>query len=57
MPLGDLPGGSFESSGYDISDDGLVVVGMSQSGSGPEEFRWTLQASIVGLGTRRPHES
>ena len=50
MGLGDLPGGTFESSAYDISGDGLVVVGMSQSGSGPQAFRWTLQGGIVGIG-------
>jgi len=29
-PLGDLPGGSFESSAYGVSADGSIVVGNGQ---------------------------
>jgi len=28
--------------------DGLVVVGFSSSGSGPEAFRWTKSSGMVG---------
>ncbi len=43
VSLGDLPGGSTSSYASDISDDGTVVVGSSDSGSafGAEAFRWT----------------
>lgn len=47
--LGDLSGGSSESTARDLSDDGTTVVGVSQSGSGSEAFRW--QAGVMlGLG-------
>ena len=51
-PLGDLPGGAFYSAiNYGgISADGAVVVGDSNSASGPEAFRWTLSGGMVGLG-------
>ena len=51
--LGDLPGGSFESFGRDISADGSVVGGISssgESGSHDEAFRWTPSEGMVGLG-------
>ena len=48
--LGDLPGGIFGSYAYSVSGDGLVAVGFSQSASGAEAFRWTLQGGMVGLG-------
>lgn len=48
--LGDLPGGAFESFAGDVSADGTVVVGRSQSASGPEAFRWTASGGMVGLG-------
>ncbi len=47
--LGDLPGGSFYSYAYDVSNDGSVVVGYSYSVSGKEAFRWE-GGSIKGLG-------
>jgi probable HAF family extracellular repeat protein len=48
--LGDLPGGNFYSSAWDISEDGLVVVGRSSSASGMEAFRWTASGGMQGLG-------
>jgi uncharacterized membrane protein len=37
--LGDLPGGTYSSGAQGISDDGLVVVGQSESALGTEAFR------------------
>jgi probable HAF family extracellular repeat protein len=48
--LGDLPGGEFYSSAWDVSADGSVVVGYSYSASGWEAFRWTAGGGMVGLG-------
>jgi len=48
--LGDLTGGPFFSTARDLSSDGSVVVGYSQSTSGLEAFRWTLGGGMVGLG-------
>lgn len=47
--LGDLPGGTIDSSARDVSDDGAVVVGVSRSPA-TEGFRWTLGTGMVGLG-------
>jgi probable HAF family extracellular repeat protein len=49
-PLGDLPGGEFESFAYGVSADGSVVVGDSRSSDLPEAFRWTSAGGMVGLG-------
>lgn len=49
-PLGDLPGGEFNSRAYDVSPDGRVVVGDSIVASGTEGFRWTPDFGMVGLG-------
>jgi probable HAF family extracellular repeat protein len=50
-PLGDLPGGSFSSRAFGVSDDGSVVAGQSNSSSGSfEPFRWTSNGGMVGLG-------
>ena len=38
--LGDLSGGSFGSQAYDVSADGLTVVGAGSSASGKEAFIW-----------------
>ena len=43
--LGDLPGGIRESQACDISADGRVVVGSSQSSNGVEAFQW--QAGVI----------
>jgi len=48
-PLGDLTGGTFNSSAGGVSADGSVVVGSSSSASGFEAFRWT-SGGMVGLG-------
>jgi probable HAF family extracellular repeat protein len=50
--LGDLAGGDFDSTAYDVSDDGDVVVGRSDSALYPEgeAFRWTPSGGMVGLG-------
>jgi probable HAF family extracellular repeat protein len=48
--VGDLAGGAFDSSAEAVSDDGAVVVGGSDSTSGPQAFRWTAAGGIVGLG-------
>lgn len=38
--LGDLPGGDFFSQAHDISADGSVIVGVSNSASNIRSFRW-----------------
>jgi probable HAF family extracellular repeat protein len=48
--VGDLPGGGVGSAALDVSADGSVVVGESESTSGTEAFRWTLAGGITGLG-------
>ena len=47
--LGDLDGGTFFSRAEDVSDDGSVIVGFSDSGAGNQAFRWT-SGGMVGLG-------
>lgn len=49
--LGFLPGGGYsDSKPTDISSDGTVVVGQSQSSQGTQAFRWTKATGMVGLG-------
>lgn len=51
LPLGDLPGGVFESLAYAVSDDGTIVVGNSNTGEeASEAFRWTEPEGMIGLG-------
>jgi probable HAF family extracellular repeat protein len=53
IPLGDLPGGIFDSAASAVSADGMVAVGSSVSGSSSplvEAFRWTQATGMVGLG-------
>ena len=50
LGLGDLPGGGVESYAYGVSADGSVVVGYSNSTSGPEAFHWNLAGGMLGLG-------
>jgi probable HAF family extracellular repeat protein len=50
-PLGDLPGGDFQSRAYGVSADGSVVVGTSQPDSEPTAFRWTAAGGMQPLGT------
>jgi probable HAF family extracellular repeat protein len=48
--LGFIPGGTF-SWAYDVSVDGLTVVGYSESlSSNREAFRWTASGGMQGLG-------
>lgn len=49
-PLGDLPGGAFESVARGVSADGSVVVGYSISGADRQAFRWTQAGGLEGLG-------
>jgi probable HAF family extracellular repeat protein len=48
--VGDLPGGAFDSAALDVSADGNVVVGESESASGTQAFRWTAAGGMSGLG-------
>ena len=48
--LGDLGGGNFYSHARDVSDDGSVVVGVSNSSFGSEAFLWTEDGGMAGLG-------
>ncbi len=48
--LGDLSGGVYTSDARAVSADGSVVVGISQSTSGDEAFRWTAQTQMQPLG-------
>jgi uncharacterized membrane protein len=50
VPLGDLPGGAFESHAWSSSEDGSVVVGYSAAAKGIEAFRWTVDDGMVSLG-------
>ncbi|RMD65751.1 HAF repeat/PEP-CTERM domain-containing protein, partial [Candidatus Parcubacteria bacterium] len=47
--LGELPGGTVSSLAMDVSADGKVVVGVSNSG-GPQAFRWTASGGMKPLG-------
>ena len=50
IPLGDLPGGVFESRIIFHSGSSTVVAGRSRSANGVEAFRWTEEEGMVGLG-------
>lgn len=50
-PLGDLPGGTFQSLALAISADGSTVVGAGQSATGRMAFRWTTELGMAELGT------
>lgn len=49
--VGDLSGGGVDSTALGVSDDGLTVVGGSESASGTEAYRWTESGGMVGLGS------
>jgi len=51
-PLGDLPGGIFESYSISVSADGLVAVGRSSAGTNDDThaFRWTRDGGMVDIG-------
>jgi uncharacterized membrane protein len=48
-PLGDLPGGAFDSAAAGVSADGSVVVGQGTSDLGHEAFIWTRGAGMTSL--------
>jgi uncharacterized membrane protein len=50
LALGDLPGGSFESYGHGVSDNGNVVVGAVQTPGGTNIFRWVRGEGMSNLG-------
>ncbi|MFO0947356.1 MAG: PEP-CTERM sorting domain-containing protein [Planctomycetota bacterium] len=50
IPLGHLTGGTADSKAVDVSADGSVIVGRSNSTSGLQAFRWTSGGGMVGLG-------
>jgi uncharacterized membrane protein len=50
MPLGDLPGGSFDSTAFGISADGRVVVGQGTSDLGHEAVVWMPPSGPLSLG-------
>ncbi len=52
LALGDLPGGSFNSYGHGVSDDGNVVVGAGQASDsgGQNIFRWVRGEGMSNLG-------
>ncbi len=50
IPLGDLPGGTFQSFATGISDDGLTIVGSSNAAERTEAFIWTEELGLVSIG-------
>lgn len=51
-PLGDLPGGNFQSVALAVSPDGSTVTGYGtiEFSNNPEAFRWTAATGMTGLG-------
>lgn len=49
FPLGDLPGGNYQSTAAGVSADGKVVVGSSESSVGNEAFRWSMATGMKTL--------
>jgi uncharacterized membrane protein len=47
--LGDLPSGPFSSRAFDVSDDGLTIVGMGRTSEGSKAFIWDPQNGIRSL--------
>jgi uncharacterized membrane protein len=50
VPMGDVPGGSFDSRAYGISADGTVIAGEVGAPAGPVASRWTAQTGFQTLG-------
>src|SRR5262249_49119406 len=50
IDLGDIPGGSTESTAWAISDDGNVIAGFASGPTGTQPMRWTQATGMVGLG-------
>lgn len=48
-PLGDLPGGRFESTALSISSDGMRVNGMSSTAQGSQQFSWNATTGMVAV--------
>ena len=48
--LGHFPEGIPASRAFDVSADGMVVVGAANTAQGLEAFRWTMSDGLVGLG-------
>lgn len=51
------PQANFFSAAQDVSDQGRVVVGESETDKGRQAFRWTQAGGMVGLGTLAQHAS
>jgi len=51
------PETQYFSAAYDVSDQGRVVVGQSQTGQGRQAFRWTAETGMVALGAPANRES
>ena len=55
QPLGDLPGGDFQSFGSDVSADGSILLGIGtvdvNGDSRLEGFRWTESGGLTAIGT------
>ena len=56
ITLGDLPGGRTFSGVEDLSSDGLVVVGTSDSNRGRQCYRWTRAEGLMPLDSRKTKE-
>lgn len=50
QPLGDLPGGAFNSVAFGVSSDGATVVGLGAAENHQEAFVWTEADGMQGLG-------
>ena len=48
--LGALSGAGFSSQAHAVSVDGSTIVGVSNSTSGSQAFRWTSGGGMQGLG-------
>lgn len=48
--LGDLPGGTFNSSATGVSGDGTVVSGNGTAGTATHGFRWTAGGGLTDIG-------
>ena len=48
--LGHFPEGIAASRAFDVSADGMVVVGAANTLGGLEAFRWTISGGLAGLG-------
>jgi probable HAF family extracellular repeat protein len=52
VPLGDLPGGQFNSAAFAVSDDGVTVTGRTHVGTAVyRAFRWKAATGMIGLSS------